>query len=433
MEKVVKPVKSIKGELRVPSDKSISHRSIIITSLANGVSTIKNFLKAGDTLTTYKTYQKLGVKIEEKNDVIFVHGVNLTGYKEPSDVLDMGNSGTTTRLTLGILAGQRFFSVLTGDESLRTRPMRRVLNPLKQMNANVDGREKGEYLPVAIRGAKLRGIEFLNEKASAQVKSAILLAGLFASHPTTVIEPVLSRNHTEKMLKAMGADLTEEQSAGGYKFTIKPNKELNPIDIDVPADPSSAAFFAAAAVLVPDSEIILKDVLVNPTRDGFFRKLKEMGAFLEYKNHREQAGEPVADIYVKYSPDLKGIKVEKPEIPSMVDEIPLLALVATQAEGETVITGASELRVKESDRIKAVVENLQKLGIEVEELPDGMVIKGKQEIKGGIIDSFKDHRIAMGFSILALISKDGITIKDADCVFISYPDFYKHLEKVSII
>ncbi len=433
MEKVVKPVKSIKGELRVPSDKSISHRSIIITSLANGVSTIKNFLKAGDTLTTYKTYQKLGVKIEEKNDVIFVHGVNLTGYKEPSDVLDMGNSGTTTRLTLGILAGQRFFSVLTGDESLRTRPMRRVLNPLKQMNANVDGREKGEYLPVAIRGAKLRGIEFLNEKASAQVKSAILLAGLFASHPTTVIEPVLSRNHTEKMLKAMGADLTEEQSAGGYKFTIKPNKELSPIDIDVPADPSSAAFFAAAAVLVPDSEIILKDVLVNPTRDGFFRKLKEMGAFLEYKNHREQAGEPVADIYVKYSPDLKGIKVEKPEIPSMVDEIPLLALVATQAEGETVITGASELRVKESDRIKAVVENLQKLGIEVEELPDGMVIKGKQEIKGGIIDSFKDHRIAMGFSILALISKDGITIKDADCVFISYPDFYKHLEKVSII
>ncbi len=433
MEKVVKPVKSIKGELRVPSDKSISHRSIIITSLANGVSTIKNFLKAGDTLTTYKTYQKLGVKIEEKNDVIFVHGVNLTGYKEPSDVLDMGNSGTTTRLTLGILAGQRFFSVLTGDESLRTRPMRRVLNPLKQMNANVDGREKGEYLPVAIRGAKLRGIEFLNEKASAQVKSAILLAGLFASHPTTVIEPVLSRNHTEKMLKAMGADLTEEQSAGGYKFTIKPNKELNPIDIDVPADPSSAAFFAAAAVLVPDSEIILKDVLVNPTRDGFFRKLKEMGAYLEYKNHREQAGEPVADIYVRYSPDLKGIKVEKPEIPSMVDEIPLLALVATQAEGETVITGASELRVKESDRIKAVVENLKKLGIEVEELPDGMVIKGKQEIKGGIIDSFKDHRIAMGFSILALISKDGITIKDADCVFISYPDFYKHLEEVSII
>ncbi len=431
MDKIVKPVKRIKGELRVPSDKSISHRSIIITSLANGVSTVKNFLKAGDTLTTYKVYQKLGVKIEEKDDVIFVHGVNLTGYKEPEDILDMGNSGTTTRLTLGILAGQKFFSVLTGDESLRARPMKRILNPLKQMNAHVDGREKGEYLPVAIRGTKLRGIEFLNEKASAQVKSAILLAGLFASHPTTVIEPVLSRNHTEKMLKAMGADLVEEQSQGGYKFTIKPNKELHPIDIDVPADPSSAAFFAAAAVLVPNSEILLKDVLVNPTRDGFFRKLKEMGALLEYENHREQAGEPVADIYVKYSPDLKGIKVEKAEIPSMVDEIPLLALVATQAEGETVITGASELRVKESDRIKAVVENLKALGIEVEELPDGMVIKGKQKIKGGTVDSFKDHRIAMGFSILALISESEITIKDADCVFISYPQFYEHLEKVS--
>jgi 3-phosphoshikimate 1-carboxyvinyltransferase len=309
--------------------------------------------------------------------------------------------------------------------------MRRILNPLKQMNAHVDGREKGEYLPVAIRGTKLRGIEFLNEKASAQVKSAILLAGLFASHPTTVIEPILSRNHTEKMLKAMGADLKEEQSEGGYRFTIKPNPELKPIDIDVPADPSSAAFFAAAAVLVPNSEILLKDVLVNPTRDGFFRKLKEMGANLEYKNHREQAGEPVADIYVKYSPDLKGIKIEKPEIPSMVDEIPLLALVATQADGETTITGASELRVKESDRIKAVVENLKRLGIEVEELQDGMVIKGKQKVRGGEIDSYKDHRIAMGFSILALISEEGITIKDADCVFISYPEFYEHLEKVS--
>ncbi len=430
MDKVIKRAKKVEGELRVPSDKSISHRSIILTSLANGVSTVKNFLKAGDTLTTMKVYRQLGIKIEEKDDVIYVHGVNLHGYKEPDDVLDMGNSGTTTRLTLGLLAGQRFFTVLTGDESLRNRPMKRVLNPLKQMKAHVDGRKIGEYLPIAIRGTKLRGIEFLNEKASAQVKSAILIAGLFAERTTTVIEPVLSRNHTENMLKAMGADIKYEQSAGGHKFSIKGGKELKPIDIDVPADPSSAAFFAAAAVLLPDSHLILKDVLVNPTRDGFFRKLKEMGANIEYENHREQAGEPVADIELSYSPNLKGIEITREEIPSMVDEIPLLALIATQAEGETRITGASELRVKESDRIKAVVLNLRALGVEVEELPDGMVIKGKQTIKGGIVDSFKDHRIAMGFSIIGLIAEKPVTIKDADCIFISYPQFYEHLEQV---
>ncbi|WP_457642505.1 3-phosphoshikimate 1-carboxyvinyltransferase [Persephonella sp.] len=431
MEKEIHKVKSIKGELRVPSDKSISHRSIILTSLAKGESTVKNFLKAGDTLTTLNVYRKLGVTIIEEKEIMRITGVNLYGYREPEDVLDMGNSGTTTRLTLGLLAGQSFFATLTGDDSLRKRPMGRVANPLREMGALIDGRKNGELLPLSVRGSKLKGTNFYNKKSSAQVKSALLIAGLLAEDITTVVEPVMSRDHTEKMLEAMDADIKIEKD-NEYRVSITSGKELKGIDIEVPADPSSAAFFAAAAVLLPDSELLLKDVLINPTRDGFFRKLKEMGGKIEYTNIREKAKEPVADIYVRYSPDLRGIKIEKKDIPSMVDEIPLLILVATQADGETVITGAEELRVKESDRIKAVVNNLKNLGIEIEELPDGVILKGKQKIKGGTVDSYKDHRIAMGFSILGLISEEDIKIKNAESVFISYPEFYDHLEKVVV-
>ncbi|ACN98673.1 3-phosphoshikimate 1-carboxyvinyltransferase [Sulfurihydrogenibium azorense Az-Fu1] len=430
MEKTVKPVKRIEGSLRVPSDKSVSHRSIILPSLAEGESVIKNFLKAGDTLTTLNVYRKLGVDIEEKDNVIYVKGKGLEGLKEPDDVLDMGNSGTTTRLTLGVLAGQNFFATLTGDDSLRKRPMKRVVDPLSEMGAKVDGRKEANNLPISIRGGKLKGISYFNSKMSAQVKSAILLAGLYAETPTEVVEPIVSRDHTEKMLNWMGANIEIDFMTDGYKVKISKTDRLKPIHINVPADPSSAAFFAAAASIVPKSEIILKDVMVNPTRDGFFRKLKEMGADIEYKNKRDEAGEIVADVIVKYN-DLKGVKVVKEEVPSMIDELPLLAIVATQAEGETVITGAEELRVKESDRIKAIVENFKRLNLEIEELEDGMVIKGKQKVKGGVVDSYKDHRIAMGFAILGLVSEDGITIKDADCVYISYPDFFKHLEKVS--
>ncbi len=429
MEKEVSRVKRIIGELRVPSDKSISHRSVILTSMADGISTVKNFLKAGDTLTTVNVYRKLGVKIEESGGVIKVYGKGLKGFTEPDDILDMGNSGTTTRLTLGVLAGQDFFSVMTGDESLRRRPMGRVTQPLKNMNANIDGREEGSLLPISVRGSHLKGISFFNQKASAQVKSAIIIAGMNAEGETTVEEPFKSRDHTEKMLQFMGAPITvlEEDV---YRITVKTAEKLNPIDVEVPADPSSAAFFAAAAVIVPGSSLILKEVLINPTRDGFFRKLKEMGADIRYENVREKTGETVADIHVRYSPDLRGIKIEKKDVPSMVDEIPVFAVVATQAEGETVITGASELRVKESDRIKAVVENLRNVGVDVEELEDGMIIRGKQKIKGGFVDSYKDHRIAMAFSILGLISENGIKIKDADCAYISYPEFFEHLQSV---
>ncbi len=430
MDIKITKVKKVLGDLRVPSDKSISHRSVILTSMAKGKSTVKNILKAGDTLTTISVFKSLGVGIEEKGEVIEIKGVNLFGYKEPEDILDMGNSGTTTRLTLGLLSGQDFFSALTGDSSLRKRPMGRVVNPLREMGAEIDGRKEGELLPLSVRGKRLTGIEFFNKKSSAQVKSALLIAGLLSEGKTTVVEKVKSRDHTEKMLSAMGADIQIEEKTDLYQVSIKGKKELKPVDIDVPADPSSAAFFAAAASIVPDSEVLLKDVLINPTRDGFFRKLMEMGAEVEYLKEREKVGEKVADILVKYSPDMKGINISKEDIPSMVDEVPLLALVATQAEGETVITGAEELRVKESDRIKAVVENLRNIGVEIEELEDGMVIKGKQKIKGGIVDSFNDHRIAMGFAILGLISEEGITIKNADCVFISYPNFFEDLEKL---
>ena len=429
MEKEIKKVKSIEGTLRVPSDKSISHRAIIIPSLADGISTVKNFLRAGDTLTTLNVYRKLGIKIEDENQVLKVHGKGLRGLAEPDDILDMGNSGTTTRLTMGVLAGQDLFAVMTGDDSLRKRPMGRVIRPLSQMNAILYGRNNNSLLPVAIKGNRLKGLKFFNEKTSAQVKSALLLAGLNAEGETIVEEPVKSRDHTEKMLLSMGADIKIEEN-NIYKVSIKSGKSLSPIEIDVPADPSSAAFFAAAAVIVPGSELTLKDVLINPTRDGFFRKLKEMGADIEYTNIREKAGEQVADIIVRYSPELKGVEIKKEDITSMVDEIPVLAIVATQAEGETVITGAEELRVKESDRIKAVVENFKRLGLQIEELPDGMIIYGKQKIKGGIVDSYKDHRIAMAFSILGLISEEGIKIKDADCAYISYPTFYEDLQSV---
>lgn len=430
MEKLISKIDKIEGEIRVPSDKSISHRAIILTSLAKGKSQIKHFLKAGDTLTTLNCYKKLGIKIEEVSQTIHVYGQGLYGLSEPEDILDMGNSGTTTRLTMGVLSGQSFFSVMTGDESLKRRPMGRVGKPLTLMGAKIDGRNQGDNLPISIRGGKLTGIDYLNEKSSAQIKSSILLAGLYADSPTTVIEPIISRDHTEKMLAKMGADIHTEIHDNQYRVIIKPSDSLEPIQVDVPADPSSAAFFVAAATIVKDSNLILRDVLINPTREGFFKKIKQMGADIEYINMRENGGEIVADINVK-SANLRGITITEEDIPSMVDEIPILAIIASQAEGETVIRGASELRVKESDRIKAIVNNLKTLGIQVEELEDGMIIRGPQKIKGGYVDSYKDHRIAMGFAILGLISQEGIKIKDADCVYISYPEFFNHLKSVS--
>jgi 3-phosphoshikimate 1-carboxyvinyltransferase len=433
MEKIISKVNQIKGSLRVPSDKSISHRAIILPSLAKGKTYVKNFLKSGDTLSTLNCYRKLGVNIEEKEDYLVVNGVGLFNFQEPDDVLDMGNSGTTTRLTLGAVAPQkdRYFA-FTGDDSLRKRPMARVSEPLREMGALIYGREGGNKLPLGVVGNRLKGIKFFNKKSSAQVKSALLIAGLMADGETVVEEKIKSRDHTEKILKEMGADITVEEG-DGYRVKIKSGKELSPIElIDVPADPSSAAFFVGASLIVPNSEVLLKDVLINETRDGFYRKLMEVGADIEYTNIREKAGEKIADIRARYSPDMKPIKVVKEEVPAMIDELPLLMLIATQIEGESVFTGAEELRVKESDRIKAVVENLKRLSLKAEELEDGAIIYGKQKVKGGVVDSYHDHRIAMGFSVLGLIAEEGIKIKGAECVFISYPEFYEHLEKLIV-
>ncbi|MEO2153935.1 MAG: 3-phosphoshikimate 1-carboxyvinyltransferase [Aquificota bacterium] len=422
----------IEGTLRVPSDKSISHRAIILGSLADGPVRVKNWLRAADTLATLNIYRQLGVEIEEITPTeLVVKGTGFEGLREPSDILDAQNSGTTTRLTLGVLATQPFFSVITGDNSLRRRPMLRVVKPLRQMGATIDGREEGNLLPLAVRGGQLKGISFFNKKASAQVKSALLLAGLQAEGITEVEEPYLSRDHTERMLQLFEVDLNIIPTEGGILVKLKGGQTLKgDKDIVVPADPSSAAFFAAAAVLLPGSHLVLKDVLINPTRDGFFRKLKEMGANIEYTNVREISREPIADIEVKYSPDLRGVEVHPEEVPAMIDELPLLAVVATQAEGRTLIKGASELRVKESDRIKATVENLRKMGAKIEELPDGMVIEGKTSLKGAKIKTYDDHRIAMAFTIAGLIADGPVELDNPECVKISYPNFFEDLKKV---
>jgi 3-phosphoshikimate 1-carboxyvinyltransferase len=423
----------VEGELRVPSDKSISHRAIILGSLADGDIRVKHWLRSADTLATLNIYRQLGVEIEENSPTeLVVKGKGLYSLREPDNFLDAQNSGTTTRLTLGVLAAQPFFAVLTGDDSLRRRPMLRVVKPLREMGASIDGREEGNLLPIAVRGGKLKGISFFNKKASAQVKSALLIAGLHAEGTTEIEEPYLSRDHTERMLQLMEVDLTIIPAEGGVLVKLKGGQQpKGDKDIYVPADPSSAAFFAAAAVLLPNSKLVLKDVLVNPTRDGFFRKLKEMGAKIEYTNVRELSMESIADIAVEYSPNLKGVKVFPEEIPAMIDELPLLAVVATQAEGETRIEGAAELRVKESDRIKATVENLRKMGAKIEELPDGMVIEGKTPLKGGVeIKTYNDHRIAMAFTIAGLIADKPVKLDNPQCVAVSYPQFFEDLKKV---
>jgi 3-phosphoshikimate 1-carboxyvinyltransferase len=370
--------------------------------------------------------KSLGVKIEV-NDIkeIIVQGEGLQSLKEPEDVIDCGNSGTTIRLLSGILAGQPFLSILSGDESLRQRPMKRIIEPLRQMGVEICSRAENRFPPIVIRGGNLKGISYEMPIASAQVKSAILLAGLFAKGDTTVKEPHKSRDHTEKMLKSMGVELYIT------KNTIKispPSQELKPFDITIPNDFSSAAFFIGGACLVPNSEVIIKNVCLNETRTGFLEVLRSMGAKIEIFNLKEQAGEPVGDILVKKFSGLKGVTVQGEIIPRLIDEFPILCIIATQAEGLTVIRDAKDLRAKESDRIKAMVTELSKMEVPVKELEDGVEIKGPCKLKGTEVYSYKDHRIAMALSIAGLISEGKTTIIDADCVDISFPEFYNFLE-----
>ncbi|MFZ6017536.1 MAG: 3-phosphoshikimate 1-carboxyvinyltransferase [Nitrospirota bacterium] len=440
--------KSFKGEFSPPPDKSISHRAVIISSLSKGKSLIKNFLKAEDTMSTLNAMKMLGVEIEQQTSRaaeqqskekdttallhycttgLIIHGKGLYGLKEPFDVIDCGNSGTTIRLLSGVLSGNPFFSVLTGDESLRTRPMDRVITPLRQMGSEIIARGEDRYPPIAIRGRRLNAIKYTMPVASAQVKSAILLASLYADGETEIIEPVKSRDHTERMLPTFGAEIKID----GLCIKIKGETELRGIDVHVPGDFSSAAFFIVAALLVPDSEILIRNVGINPTRTGLLEVLKKMGANIELTNIRD-VGEPVGDIYCKGDRELKAINITKEKIPGLIDEFPVLCVATTRATGITTIRGAEELRVKESDRIKAMAEGLRRMGVKVEEFSDGLSIKGNTTLKGALIDSYGDHRIAMAFSIAALVADGTTTINGISSVNISFPGFFEILRRLTL-
>ncbi len=420
----LKRAKKLKGRIIPPLDKSISHRAIILSSISKGRSIIKNFLRAEDTMSTLNAFRKLGVKIDDRGKKIIIEGKGIHGLREPDDIIDCGNSGTTIRLFSGILSGNPFLSILTGDSSLRSRPMGRVIKPLKQMGAEITARAEDKYPPVVIKGKKLKAIKYDMPMASAQVKSAILLAGLYADGETVVTEPIKSRDHTERMLPFYGAGIKVD----GLNIKIKGNAELKARDIDVPGDFSSSAFFIVAALLVPDSEILIKNVGINPTRTGLLDILKAMGAEIGLANIRDVSGEPVADIHCKNAAGLKAVNITKDQIPALIDEFPVLCIAAAQADGITTIRGAEELRVKESDRIKAMASGLRKMGAEVEEFKDGLSIKGNAGLKGAVIESYGDHRIAMAFSIAALVADGTTTINGVSAVNISFPGFYKMLK-----
>lgn len=418
--------KPLSGEILVPGDKSISHRAVIFGSLANGITKITHFLDGEDCMRTVDAFREMGVYIDVQDTTLIIKSKGITRLVEPSQPLDFGNSGTTTRLMLGILAGLPFFTTIYGDASLSKRPMDRVVNPLRQMGAIIDGRLNGNLLPLAIRGTTIKGIDYTLPVKSAQVKSAVLLAGLFAEGKTKVTEPIPTRNHTENMLKAFGADLTID----GNTITVTNKSELTGTDVHVPGDISSAAFFLVAGAIVPGSEILLKNVGLNPSRTGIIEVLNKMGAKIQIEAEHSVSGEAFGNVRIAHG-SLKGITIEGAIIPRLIDEIPVIALLATQAEGTTVIKNAEELRVKETDRITAVVDVLTTLGADITATEDGLIIKGKTSLNGGEIASYDDHRIAMMGAIASLITDSEVTIDDASCIAISYPNFFNDLESIS--
>jgi 3-phosphoshikimate 1-carboxyvinyltransferase len=422
----LKSARRLRGEVIPPPDKSISHRAVMFSSIATGKSLVRNFLRAVDTLTTLSAFRALGIEIEEMNDALTIHGKGILGLREPDNVIDCHNSGTTMRLLLGILSGNPFSSFLTGDESLRKRPMQRVIAPLQQMGAHIMGKAGDRYPPIVVKGGRLKPVTFTMPVASAQVKSAIILAGLYAEGETEVIEPLPSRDHTERMLPAFGAEIIVE----GQRIINRGYRELYGIDTTVPGDFSSAAFFLIAGLLVKDSEIILREVGVNRTRTGLLDILGRMGADVKTGNLHYVSGEPVADIHCRGGTLLKAVHVEKKEVPLFIDEFPVLCVAASQAEGVTTIRGAEELRVKESDRIRAMATELRKLGVTIEEYPDGISIEGKAGLTGCEVESYGDHRIAMALSVAALISEGKTVLNDPSCVDISYPGFFSVLERL---
>ena len=419
---------AVTHSLRVPGDKSISHRSLLCAALAKGKSTICRILPSADVQSTAGVLRALGVSIPPLSDRVRVEGRGLGGLTPSLESLDCGNSGTTARLMSGVLSGHRFTSRLIGDESLSRRPMARVSRPLQAMGASF-AFERGQHLPMTITGGALQPLAWVSETASAQIKSAILFAGLVARVPVSVTEPERSRDHSERMFRSLGVDVRSR----GREVAMDPVDELLAFQIDVPSDPSSAAFFAALAAaggIAGEGTIELTDVALNPTRLGFFRVLREMGADVKWEVEREECGEPVGTISVTAGA-LHGVKVEGAQVPAMIDELPLLACLATRADGETEIRGASELRVKESDRIAAVVQNLRAIGADAEELPDGLIVRGSSVPLGGSIRAHADHRLAMGFGILGALGGNRIDVDDRDCVAVSYPGFWSDLARVT--
>ena len=417
--------KSLKGEITVPGDKSISHRSLMLGSISEGRTRIKGLLRGADCLSTMSCMRALGVSIDDNGNEIVVHGVGLNGLKKPAQMLYTGNSGTTTRILSGILAGQPFETTITGDESIEKRPMKRIITPLSLMNADISSVNGNDCAPLSIKPSTLHGINYDSPVASAQVKSCILLAGLYADAPTTVTEPAVSRNHTELMLRAFGADI----ETSGYSATVTPGNTLHGQDIQIPGDISSAAYFIAAGLIVKDSEILISNVNINPTRAGIIKVVKSMGGTIDILNERIVSGEPVADLYVKSS-HLHGTEIGGADIPTLIDEIPIIAILAANADGQTIIRDASELHVKESDRIKSISENLTRMGSDIMPTSDGMIIYGGARLHSAKIKTMKDHRIAMAFSIASLALDEDNSIDDMDCVNISYPGFFETLSSI---
>ena len=419
-----KKINALRGEVTIPGDKSISHRAVMLGAISEGTTRITNFLRGADCLSTIACFRKMGIDIEESPDQILVHGKGLHGLQAPADILDAGNSGTTTRLISGILAGQSFESTLTGDASIQKRPMKRIITPLTMMGADVESLSGDGCAPLRIRGSHLKGIDYHSPVASAQVKSCILLAGLYTDSVTSVTEPYVSRDHSERMLSSFGAALKTD----GCTVSIQPEPRLMGQEVAVPGDISSAAYFIAAALLVPGSELLIKNVGINPTRDGILRICRRMGADITILNRREHGREPVADLLVKHSP-LKGTVIEGAVIPTLIDELPILAVMATFAEGSTVIRDAQELKVKESNRLDILVHHLSAMGADITGTEDGMVINGGRPLHGAVLESHLDHRIAMSFAVAGIAAQGETEILQADCVDISYPGFYRDLLK----
>ncbi len=417
--------KALRGEVAPPGDKSISHRSLMLGSLATGTTLVRDFLISDDTLSTANAMRALGASIEISGTQVLVKGNGLHGLKEPDKIIDCGNSGTTTRLLIGLLSPQQFTSTLTGDKYLQARPMKRVVGPLAQMGAKINGNEEGNKLPLTIIGSNLKGISYELPVASAQVKSAILLAGLYAEGETEVIEPEPSRDHTERMLTYLGVPIKKN----GHSIKINKVSKINSGEIIVPSDLSSAAFFMVAALITPGSEVLIKNVGINPLRTGVIDILKNMGGDIEIINERGVNGEPIGDILARSS-NLHATEISGDIIPKAIDELPLVAVAASFAEGTTLIKDAKELRVKETDRIHAMATELGKLGVQVEEFEDGMSIIGTQTLTGAKCSSWGDHRIAMSIAIAAFRAKGETEIIDADCVSVSYPGFFEVLDEL---